>query len=499
MCSVLKRWLAAVACCMVFGQVHAGVATAGAPSWTYPSARTAVIAESGTLAQLIQGRTYTPNGSFAVGLSDLLKMPLTSANILGTSEVAFVRTVGASAVNAAIADAIAVAVVGVAAYEIATAVRCKALGAGATGCDDGQAPTQDYVYSWYYRDQQTPYAIHQGFASSAAAAAKLSAQAADADNTFVSGATTYKQVTTVGNCTETASSYSCAATYTRTSSSAGCGGTCVSTFTDTAVYGGNRQLGSSCPAVTDPANPANNIAAGSPIGPDGKCPTGRYVSKTKQEVADKVGEYANAAKRVEALRQFLESGGKVETLPGALSGPETVSGAPTTQRITGPAGVTTTTTTPRTRFRYDGEGVTATDDPIVVTGNPDGTTTTTEGPPAKIDIETCGLPGKPPCKIDETGTPTSAPTAPDTPDKLKSEDAAKRDAAIASIQDPGFGWIGAPPVAQCTPFDWPTMGRTFTLDPCGPMEQIRSVMAYVWALFAAWWSFGMIRKTVTGA
>jgi len=56
---------------------------------------------------------------------------------------------------------------------------------------------------------------------------------------------------------------------------------------------------------------------------------------------------------------------------------------------------------------------------VTTTTNPDGTTTTkTEttapepkgGPvaPTKVDIDTCGLPGKPACKIDESGTKTAA-------------------------------------------------------------------------------------------
>ncbi|MEO8059058.1 MAG: hypothetical protein ABI671_12085 [Burkholderiales bacterium] len=419
-------------------------------------------------------------------------MPLSSPNILGTAEVGFARTATAAAVNTALADAIAVAAVGVASYQIASAVRCKALGAGATGCDDGA--DRETITDWTASGTNFTNGQPQTANGSSAEAACNALWPKLGGTTNQGGGATNTQTfsdrgtTPLGPCLGARFSHDVAGN-----------GSVYDSGPFNVSYGVAQAARQQCPASVDASNPANSIPAGQPVGIDGKCATGRYSPKSAAEVAAKVGQVVDAALRANALKEALDAGGRVVAQPGVLTGPASLTGDPETVRVTGPNGVTTTTTTPRTRFGYDGETITATDDPIRTTVDPDGTTTTTEGTPEKIDIETCGLPGKPPCKIDETGTPTQPPTPPDTPDKLKTDDAAKRDAAISSIQDPGFGWIGAPAIAQCTPFDWPAMGHTYTLDPCGPMEQIRGVMAYVWALFGAWWCFGLVRKTVAGA
>jgi len=89
---------------------------------------------------------------------------------------------------------------------------------------------------------------------------------------------------------------------------------------------------------------------------------------------------------------------------------------------------------------------TAADSPLTVgqrcvttTTNPDGTTTTettdtatspaTGKVPEKLDIDTCGLPGKPACKIDETGTKTQADV-----DALQQTRTADLDTRLSGVQ-----------------------------------------------------------------
>lgn len=246
-----------------------------------------------------------------------------------------------------------------------------------------------------------------------------------------------------------------------------------------------------CPASIDALNPANSIPAGLPVGFDGKCRTGRYTTpQTDDQVADK----RLLVPTTRLLPQYLEelergAAPQPDGGPGVLTGPGSVS-QPGTVTTTSPGGTTTTSPTNPYTIVYGGNSFTWNN--TTTTINNDGSTTTTTAPP---EVKTCGLPGTPACKIDESGTPSySAPsTAPI--DALKNDDAAKRDAAAAGVQDPGFGWFTAPPIVACTAFAWP---GGLTLDPCGPMETVRSIMAYLWALFAAWWSFGVVKRAVSG-
>lgn len=131
-----------------------------------------------------------------------------------------------------------------------------------------------------------------------------------------------------------------------------------------------------------------------------------------------------------------------------------------------------------------------------------GTSTETEEPtPFEMP---CGVAGKPAClvKVDPEDTPVySEPVVPHKPADLITEDGTKRNETAASVQAPTFGFIGAPPIAECTPFDYPqdSMGTQMgSVNPCGVVNTVRQIMGYIWALGAAWLSLGMIRKTITG-
>lgn len=128
---------------------------------------------------------------------------------------------------------------------------------------------------------------------------------------------------------------------------------------------------------------------------------------------------------------------------------------------------------------------------------------------AKPDPITCGLPGTPPCKIDETGTPSpdsvgTVPTGPAGPFTPTIADHANKINEVAgSIVTPSFGFFGAPAVAACTPFEFVDRvdgrGATYRLpsiDACGTVDGIRGVMAYIWALAGGWLILGMIRRAV---
>lgn len=122
----------------------------------------------------------------------------------------------------------------------------------------------------------------------------------------------------------------------------------------------------------------------------------------------------------------------------------------------------------------------------------------------EVDVETCGLPGKPPCKMDETGTPDGVPEGVYGPkvDAVADEIAGNR-GTIAGDSDKSFfsSWnlfFSAPPVVACEPVALPehrgvSMGE---LNPCPVVDGVRTVMAYIWALAALYLCLRMVRQVI---
>jgi hypothetical protein len=123
-----------------------------------------------------------------------------------------------------------------------------------------------------------------------------------------------------------------------------------------------------------------------------------------------------------------------------------------------------------------------------------------------LDLQTCGLPGKPPCKIDESGTPTKAP------DGIKLDEASintqhnTNKSTISGTGDKGMfsSWSSAfivPPVVACEPtvLHMAAPGVTNTdvgLDACGLVGDVRAIMAWLWALGGVWLCLGWIREAL---
>ena len=127
------------------------------------------------------------------------------------------------------------------------------------------------------------------------------------------------------------------------------------------------------------------------------------------------------------------------------------------------------------------------------TGSGDGTT---DKPGDGKEQQSCGAPGQPPCKLDESGTPgTFSPNSgvKDYKDKMD-----QQREQIKGAGDGVFGglnvFFSAPPVVGCSPFALPNeMGA---IDPCGVVDGVRAVMAYLWAIAALWLCLGWIREAV---
>lgn len=189
--------------------------------------------------------------------------------------------------------------------------------------------------------------------------------------------------------------------------------------------------------------------------------------------------------------------------PSIITGPASVPLSPSVQ--TNPDG-STVTKTPTKQLTYSPPSVAVTDSVQSVArdpaGNPVGTTSTVA--PTEMP-ETCGYPGGPPCKIDETGTPDKAQEKAYNPlaDAVK----ANKDAGTTKMAGPEdkaslfSGWSmfwNAPAVVQCAPYQLPNWnGQSMgALDPCGVVDGVRTVMAYIWSLTGLFMCLGFVRESI---
>jgi hypothetical protein len=116
----------------------------------------------------------------------------------------------------------------------------------------------------------------------------------------------------------------------------------------------------------------------------------------------------------------------------------------------------------------------------------------------EVDIETCGLPGKPPCKIDETGTPDGT--------SLQAKVTAIGTAGTALVegvndvsQPSTFGWVFGVslPESACSALQFYKPGGTWSIDPCNSslVNTMRLLLAWFFALATALYCW----RTVTAA
>jgi hypothetical protein len=262
------------------------------------------------------------------------------------------------------------------------------------------------------------------------------------------------------------------------------------------VVGSQSVSALSCPPVV-----VNGVSLVPVKGPDGKCATNIYQPASEDDVATKAETWGDKAKAPLIVGDLYSGGKPIDHAPPELD--------PVPSSINGPRETTThpdgSTTVRDTRYdfqpgpaRYDWSPVTTTKDyppgatippPGAVT---DGTTTTGSAP--KEEIITCGLPSTPPCKIDETGTPSSAniPTA--------QVDAAKGSALgkiteLGTVQAPAWTWSFALPTGCQAMTVGPFAGRSVTVDLCAYQSMIHDLASLIWAAFTIWACVGMVGRT----
>jgi len=171
----------------------------------------------------------------------------------------------------------------------------------------------------------------------------------------------------------------------------------------------------------------------------------------------------------------------------------------------------TVTTAPKTSTQTvtvvtsNPDGTTSTSTQTQTTTTPSTTTTSTTTGTQTPDKVTCGLPGTPACKIDETGTLGTVTMTLD--ETTATTDQTTKNTTITGTADKGWfsSWSGlwaAPPLQSCVPIQYPaiTVGSTSitppAMDPCPVVTGMRSVMAFVWAFVGFWLCLGMVREVI---
>lgn len=430
-------WLVLVACA---GQVAAqGYVTTGPivlqqAGSQVTSTAGAALPKSSALNDLLVGRTYTPKVAGAVDLKDLLKTPyIPKPNV----PVSAVRAVPWSAIAKGVGRAVPFVGTALTIKDLLDAVRCREKFGGGSECDDGEpeTPTQ----TWCAASPGAPGG--QVCASSRVAVCQGMLQ-----YVFVpSGGTKY--------CAGIESS----PPYIVTCLTSGCADP---------SYGTPNYQG---PTIV------MSCIKGGVKGPDGMCPTGDYDPKTDEQVGTKVETHGDKAKAAAAAADLDKAGVPLPHPQPSFIVPPLVTGDRTTTTLPDNSVKVRDVEYPM-EATPDGykwrERVTETEYPPGATIPPQGQTptqpgTVQEGPPTVVEFKSCGLPGMPPCKIDETGTPAGqgVETAPgEQVDAIKVQGVE----LVTAAQAPALPWMFALelPAGACSPLTWTIRGHTMVIDFC---------------------------------
>jgi len=227
------------------------------------------------------------------------------------------------------------------------------------------------------------------------------------------------------------------------------------------------------------------------------------VQEFQDAIAAKSGWPATSAIN-RAINDAIASGEVIPLpQPSTITGPGAVPLSPSV--ITLPDG-STITKTPTKVLSYSPPSVAVSDSVVEVAKDPAGNTTSTTGTQAPTEMpETCGYPGGPPCKIDETGTPEQVAKKVYDPlaDAVKSSMDTGTTTMAGTADKAGLfsGWSmfwSAPAVVQCAPYQLPNWnGQSMgSLDPCGVVDGVRTVMAYIWSLAGLMMCLGFVRESI---
>lgn len=402
-----------------------------------------------------------------------------------TANMTLTRGIPWANVARAGARALPLVTAGMVVYEVYDAIRCRPAGGASAECDAGAVPTSGQVWS------------SQGGSLDTATCGVTYACASDP------GAALLGQMAMNQAYWREHGYPSCLMSYTA-------GGPYFVSSTNWRM--GVVQSGTSCGGNglgtynTFPKTAAVCFSGGLvvPAGPDGKCATGTYATATEDALQSKLETYGDKARAVDIVTNGMQRGLDLQPLassPGTLSGPSTVAGPSTTTTTTPPGGSPSTTTqTTNYNVTYNTNNYSYTTTTTTVAG--DGTTTTgdTEVP----EVEVCGLPGKPACKIDESGTPTGATQVAAGEAAIAAARAAEVDAVASVAQPSALGWgFGIDlPSGACSAFTITTsrFGTHDFFTVCGNsnVELMRSLLGWLLGILAALYCWRRVNETIAG-
>lgn len=259
----------------------------------------------------------------------------------------------------------------------------------------------------------------------------------------------------------------------------------------------------------------NDCPSGNYFTPNGCSPEGKIRELNEQEILDKIASASGwPTSAARALASALNTpGASVQVEPPAVTGPATVKGetttttetvnlqpgttkeaAPGTTSPTQP-GTKTTTKTENTNVKYSGNSITTnnnvTNTTVTITNNVTNETNVEGDKTEEVqdtkepqEIETCGLPGKPACKIDETGTPEPVEDkAKDDTDKaIKPLDDFIKNPKSSLPELPVINWAFTLP-SGCSPISLPAFDPWLQeIDICPFQSIFHDIMSIVWVI-----------------
>lgn len=114
---------------------------------------------------------------------------------------------------------------------------------------------------------------------------------------------------------------------------------------------------------------------------------------------------------------------------------------------------------------------------------------------------TCGWPGGPPCKIDESGTPTDGALTTQKADyETKATERKNQIDSLGLQGDHGmvWDWVFPMPSGGCSGLSYGAAGHYFTIDPCEKLGLVRDLLGFVLYIGTALMLLGIATQTNTG-
>jgi len=418
----------------------------------------------------------TPAGSVLI----TTKQPGPSPKVGDFIDVNVKRVLPWSSITKAFAKSLPLISTAIAIKEIADAIRCREAVAGVAECDAGQLEQQASV--WVSSgDTKQGQCLQSGATPAAAHALWIPCAVASVQASYTNRSVSYS------------GSWTCNA-------GGSCWGGAIQIRYDSGNIDFQVDAGNSYTPSTQLACPPIVVGGVTLVpvkGPDGKCATNVYVPASENDVATKAETWGDKTKAPLIVGDLTAAGKPidhpfptVDPVPDSVVGPRETTSHPdgsTTVKDT----IWDLTPTPT---GYDwAPRVVVKDFPPGAVIPPPGTindgTTTTGGAP-KEDPITCGLPGTPPCKIDETGTPATGSISKTEVDTAKASGLSKI-TEIGSIQAPAWSWTFSLPTG-CTPVTvGPFLSQSVVVDLCQYQGLIHDLAALIWVAFTVWACVGM--------